>query len=46
MKKVSEVGQMYTTNDFYPFTYVLASKEARNMKGPSVLDILSQATYV
>ena len=48
MKKIkgAEEGPMYTHNNFCTSASVRARTTAINMKGASVLDLISQATYI
>ncbi len=45
-RKVGEEGPMYTHNDFRASASVRARTAAINVKRASVLDLISQATYI
>ena len=44
--KVDKEGPMYTYNNFHTSASVRVHTAATNMKGASVLDLISQATYI
>ncbi len=44
--KFAQEGPMYTQNHFQTFASMCACTVAINMKGASVLDLMSQDTYI